>query len=49
MRFIGIQWLATKLHPDLCQIDMTEETRQFIRLFFKSDLSPEATRKILNP
>lgn len=49
MRFIGIQWLATKLHPDLCQINMTEETRQFIRLFFKSDLSPEATRKILNP
>ena len=49
MRFIGIQWLATKLHPDLCPIDMPTETQRFVKLFFRYDLSPEATNHILNP
>ncbi len=47
MRFIGIQWLANRLHPDLCPIDMKRETDMFIRLFFRQTLTPEKIRDIL--
>ncbi|WAW10124.1 ABC transporter substrate-binding protein [Oxalobacter vibrioformis] len=47
MRFIGIQWLAVKLHPDLCPIDLPEETDRFLRLFFRLDLSGEQIKTIL--
>jgi iron complex transport system substrate-binding protein len=49
MRFIGVQWLAQKLHPERFSIDLEAETGRFLRLFFRLDLSREQIKRILNP
>lgn len=34
MRVLGVQWLASRLHPDRVRLDMAAETRTFFALFF---------------
>lgn len=49
MRFLGAQWLATKIHSGRCPINMTAETTTFMKLFFHADITEEQAREILNP
>jgi len=48
MRLLGIKWVAQVLYPELFDLDMEKETRDFYRLFLKTDPSPEDIRTILH-
>jgi iron complex transport system substrate-binding protein len=39
MRFIGVKWLACKIHPDRCMFDVEKETQIFMELFFGKKLT----------
>jgi len=39
MRFLGLQWLASRLYPHCYSVDIAEETRRFYRMFFGVELS----------
>jgi iron complex transport system substrate-binding protein len=47
VKFMAVQWLACKLYPDKCPIDVPEETKKFMKLFFRLDLSDEKIKVIL--
>ncbi|MDR1045487.1 MAG: ABC transporter substrate-binding protein [Candidatus Adiutrix sp.] len=47
MRLIGVQWLANILHPDLFPINLPEETRVFMKLFFNVDLDDRQLAELL--
>lgn len=47
MRFMGVQWLAAKLHPDKFKIDLEAETANFLKLFFRLELSGGEIKSIL--
>jgi len=49
MRFLGVQWLANLLHPELYKIDMVKETRAFYSLFMFKELSDQEARDVLWP
>ena len=38
-RVLGIKWLGNLLYPDIFQYDMTEETREFYKLFYHCDVT----------
>lgn len=46
-RYIGMQWLANLLYPDVYDVDMVQETKDYYRLFFSVELSDEEARAIL--
>lgn len=46
-RYIGMQWLANTLYPDVYDVDMVQETKDFYSLFFSVDLTDEEAREIL--
>lgn len=46
-RYIGMQWLANLLYPDVYDVDMVQETKDFYSLFFSVDLTDEEAEKIL--
>lgn len=46
-RYIGMQWLANKLYPDVYDVDMIEETKNFYSLFFSVDLTDDEAKSIL--
>lgn len=46
-RFLGIQWIANMLYPDLYDVDMVEETKKFYSLLYWVDISDEKAREIL--
>jgi len=48
MRLLGIQWLAGILHPEVYSVDIRQETRIFMKLFFSLDLNDEQLTEILN-
>jgi iron complex transport system substrate-binding protein len=39
MRLMGIKWLACKIHPEKCTIDIRKETSDFMKLFFGKELT----------
>ncbi len=48
MRLLGIQWLTHILHPDLLPLDIRQETKDFMRLFFHLDLSDQEVAALVN-
>lgn len=48
MQFLGIRWLAEKLHPDALGIDLIAETQAFYRLFLDVELDREWAGAILS-
>ena len=48
MRLLGIKWLLSELHPNLCDFDMANETRKFYRLFLGVDLTDDEILEILH-
>lgn len=49
MRLIGVQWLANKLHPDVYHVDITAESKKFMKLFFNLDLAEERIDDLFEP
>ncbi|WP_010261959.1 ABC transporter substrate-binding protein [Treponema primitia] len=47
-RFIGAQWLAWKLHPDRCDLDIRAETKRFTDLFMHTNLTEAQIDDILS-
>jgi iron complex transport system substrate-binding protein len=47
MRIMGVQWLAWKLHPARCDIDIRRETKRFTDLFMHTNLSEAQIDDIL--
>jgi iron complex transport system substrate-binding protein len=48
MRFIGVKWLACKIHPDKCLFNVEKETQKFMELFFNKKLTFEEVSSIIN-
>ena len=46
-RFIGIQWLANVLYPDLYDVDMVEATQEFYRRMYWIELSDDQALELL--
>lgn len=46
-RFIGIQWLANMLYPDLYDVDMVEETQRFYSTVYWRDITTDQALAIL--
>ena len=46
-RFMGTPWLACKLYPGRCAIDIEAETRRFYELFMHTNLSNSQLNEIL--
>lgn len=49
MRLIGVQWLANKLHPERYPLDIREESKAFLKLFFNLDLTEEQIDQLFVP
>jgi hypothetical protein len=48
MRILGVQWMASRLYPDLYKKDLPEETRAFFHLFLKADISRDEAQRIIS-
>ena len=46
-RFLGVQWVANMLYPQLYDVDMVEETKKFYSLLYWIDITDEQAREIL--
>ena len=46
-RFIGIQWVANMLYPDLYDIDMVERTKEFYKKMYWVDITDEQALDLL--
>lgn len=46
-RFIGIQWVANMLYPDLYDIDMVERTKEFYEKMYWVEITDEQARDLL--
>ena len=46
-RFLGIQWVANMLYPDLYDVDMVEETKKFYSKMYWIDITDEQARDLL--
>jgi iron complex transport system substrate-binding protein len=46
-RFIGIQWVANMLHPDLYDVDMVEEAQKYYKTVYNYDLSTDRALDLL--
>ena len=49
MRLIGVQWVASKLHPNRIRTDIADETKAFMRLFFHLEMTDTEVDALLNP
>lgn len=47
LRFTAMQWMACKLYPDRCTVDMDAETKKFMKLFFAIDIDNATLAEIL--
>jgi len=47
MRFLGLQWVASKLYPKEYPVDIEKETKAFYQIFFNATLSDPDVREIL--
>ena len=48
MRILGLKWVMHNLYPKEYPIDMTQETKDFYKLFLNVDLSQEQINTLLN-
>ncbi|NLX90894.1 MAG: ABC transporter substrate-binding protein [Firmicutes bacterium] len=48
MRLIGAKWLAHTLYPDLYPIDIRDEVKEFMKLFFNYELKVDDFEKIFH-
>ncbi len=48
MRFLGLKWLLTVLHPKETSIDIKAQMRDFYKLFLQYELSAQEIREILH-
>ncbi len=48
-RVIGIIWLANLLYPDVVQVDMVAETKEFYDKFYHYQLTDQEARELLAP
>lgn len=46
-RFIGIQWIANMLYPDIYDIDMVEATKEFYSRLYWVDIDDDKAKEIL--
>lgn len=46
-RFLGIQWIANMLYPDLYDIDMVEVAKEFYSTLFWCDITDDQAKEIL--
>lgn len=46
-RFIGIQWVANMLYPDVYDVDMVEKTKEFYRTLYWVEISDEQAKSLL--
>jgi len=46
-RFLGIQWIAHTLYPDVYDIDMAATTKEFYKTFYHCDLTDAQVEKLL--
>lgn len=46
-RFLGIQWVANLLYPNVYKVDIKKETKDFYKLFYNIDLSDADVNSIL--
>ena len=46
-RYIGMQWTANLLYPDVYDVDMVEVTKEFYKLFFSVDLTDDQAKEVL--
>lgn len=46
-RFLGIQWMANLLYPEVYEADMVEVTREFYSLFYSVDITDEQVAELL--
>lgn len=47
MRLLGVKWLAHALYPEVFPYDMVKETKAFIKLFLRKDLTDQQARELL--
>ena len=46
-RFIGAPWLACKLYPEKCNIDIEKEAKRYYKLFFNMGLNDKQLKQIM--
>lgn len=46
-RFLGIQWVANLLYPELYDVDMVEETKRFYSQMYWVDITDEQAKELL--
>jgi iron complex transport system substrate-binding protein len=46
-RFLGIQWVANMLYPDIYDVDMVEEVKKFYELLYWTNISDEDAKGLL--
>jgi hypothetical protein len=44
---MGIKWLACKIHPEKCTMDIHKETADFMKLFFRKKLTEAEIKAVL--
>lgn len=47
MRVIGIQWLASRFHPETYKIDLNQRTKEFYELFLDVKITDRQTKNLL--
>lgn len=47
MRFLGLQWVTSKLYPKEYPVDIEKETKTFYQIFFNAKLSDQDVRETL--
>lgn len=47
-RIIGIKWLGNLIYPDIYDYDMKEETKEFYKLFYHTDITDEKINELLS-
>jgi iron complex transport system substrate-binding protein len=46
-RFLGVQWVANMLYPDLYDVDMVEETKKFYSKLYWVDITDDQAKSLL--
>ena len=46
-RFIGIQWVANMLYPDVYDVDMVEKTKEFYQKLYWIEISDDQAKELL--
>lgn len=46
-RFLGVQWMANLLYPDVYNINITEQTKEFYKLFYNVQITDDDAKSIM--